>query len=72
MTGRAFLNAGYAAGQSEALAVRTAAGAVGVQSQLLTDMAIFRLFAFVLFVTLVLIIVVPRIYAFFVRPPRIT
>jgi DHA2 family multidrug resistance protein len=71
VTGRGFLNAGFSAGQSEALATRAVAGAVGVQSQLLTDMAIFRLFAIILFVTLVLIIVVPRVYGFFVRPARI-
>jgi len=71
-SGRYFINAGYTAGQSEALATRTVAGAVGVQSQLLTDMSIFRLFAVVIGVVIVLILVVPRVYALFVRPAPVT
>ncbi|HEY4112213.1 MFS transporter [Puia sp.] len=59
-----FLAAGYSPGQAGALAARNVAGAVGVQTQLLTDMSIFRLFAVVIFLILVLVVAVPRIYCY--------
>jgi len=71
MSARYFVNAGYSAGQSEALAARTVFGALGVQSQLLTDMSIFRLFAFVILIVILLIVLAPRVYALFVRPARV-
>ena len=70
-TGRYFAGAGYVAGQSDALAARTVYGALGVQSQLLTDMSIFRLFAFVILIVILLIVLAPRVYALFVRPARV-
>lgn len=62
-----FVSAGYAAGPAGSLAARTVFGEVTAQSQLLTDMTIFRLFAFAILIMLLLVILVPPVYGFFTK-----